>query len=491
MPLLLLLDWSNAVFARMDTVIDAFMASDAAEKAQLLQQHHSELGTLADADAKQQRQHLEANLRKLLGTHAKCFTSSIYQELRSPKDLVLALINGADQQHRDTCSTAAAAELAAVLLQQAVQLVVVADAGKRDRWKTQQGVLARAQELGQEYGVTADEVADELQAIAAAAERQDAQQEEDQAAQQLSNVDEAQQGAAEQQLDSELQYRLKGALLFIARCTLEKALAPGKAFLVPGCIADEAIAALVHANAALQQPHPMCIKSDDSDFWQLRSYNSSSSRICSSGGVSNGGSGNTITSSSSSSGDGDKGPAAEASGCPDTDAAGSQDNSGSSSNSGSYRQWPFHCGIQWDFQLSGANIPSHHLKRCAILGKGREELTHYGTVFGPVPAGLQVADAAGTEVVGQQRPGDALYREQFAAFDAAARSEEPWKMEVPAILEWLQQYRHQVGVKCPQEALMQLHMRVPLSVITFGPVHHFAGCCATVVHDKCRLLRYE
>ncbi|WIA39147.1 hypothetical protein OEZ86_005275 [Tetradesmus obliquus] len=88
-------------------------------------------------------------------------------------------------------------------------------------------------------------------------------------------------------------------------------------------------------------------------------------------------------------------------------------------------------------------MPRHYLHKLALLGKGREDLLQCGTAFGPVPAGVTVTDAVGTSVEGQGRPEDSLYMQQYAGFDAAVRAQAAWDMELPVLLEWLQQFKQQ------------------------------------------------
>jgi hypothetical protein len=109
------------------------------------------------------------------------------------------------------------------------------------------------------------------------------------------------------------------------------------------------------------------------------------------------------------------------------------------------QQWLLQCGIKWAICCRADTMPRHHLHKCALLGKGREDLLQCGTAFGPVPDGLSVEDAAGTLVQGQARPGDERYLQQYAAFDAAVRGEAAWSLELQELLEWLQQFSHQVS----------------------------------------------
>jgi hypothetical protein len=128
---------------------------------------------------------------------------------------------------------------------------------------------------------------------------------------------------------------------------------------------------------------------------------------------------------------------------------------------------------------SAQSMPRHHLHKCALLGKGREDLLQCGTAYGHIPAGLTVIDAAGTPVEGQARPGDSLYMQQYAAFNAAVRAGSVWGKELPDLLEWLQQFRQQVGmgpglVNGAVWACAQL-------VFGFGRCHHgSAGMAAAV-----------
>lgn len=67
-------------------------------------------------------------------------------------------------------------------------------------------------------------------------------------------------------------------------------------------------------------------------------------------------------------------------------------------------------------RLWGANDAFLH--RCALLGKGKADVSRVGPAFGPVPAGLFYQDAVGTPVVGaHHEEGDDTYSERFAAFD--------------------------------------------------------------------------
>jgi hypothetical protein len=235
---------------------------------------------------------------------------------------------------------------------------------------------------------------------------------------------------------------------------------PGKPLLLPGCTADESIAAVVAANAALGQPHPLCIKSDDSDFWQLRGYDNSNS--CRSGSSSECPHQNQCQQEQldlQQQGQDDTSEDAEQ---QDSQAERSsqqqqqQQQQQSHEPDGSFeqqqnqqndqqQQWMYQCGIKWALCCSADTMPRHHLHKCALLGKGREDLLQCGTAFGPVPDGLTVEDAAGTLVQGQARPGDEVYLQQYAAFDAAVRGEAAWSMDLPELLEWLQQFTHQVG----------------------------------------------
>jgi hypothetical protein len=227
---------------------------------------------------------------------------------------------------------------------------------------------------------------------------------------------------------------------------------------MPGCTADEAIAAVVAANAALPQPHPLCIKSDDSDFWQLRAYDTitSSSRSSSS---SSSASSSSLQDELQQRRELQQQQQQDASSQEDCQIEHSQQQQQQQHAGESYerqqkhqqlqqQQWLFQCGIKWALCCSAVTMPRQHLHKCALLGKGREDLLQCGTAFGPIPAGLTVIDAAGTPVEGQARPEDGLYLQQFAAFDAAVRSGAVWGVELSALLEWLQQFRPQVGGMC-------------------------------------------
>ncbi|KAF6257113.1 hypothetical protein COO60DRAFT_1640213 [Scenedesmus sp. NREL 46B-D3] len=327
-------------------------------------------------------------------------------------------------------------------------------ARKRSRWKTQQLVVTKAKQLAEQLGVADEEFGDDAAAAAPpTAAEQRLQQQVEEEPQQLSTVALVQQAAedqgaaaaaaaaaAEQQLDSDVKFRLRGSLLFIARYTLEQVLLPDKPLLVPGCTADEAIAAVVAANAALPQPHPVCIKSDDSDFWQLEWHGRHSSR----------------SSCSTCSAMEQQQQQADADASEDDERQDSQsdhdqqqqdteisDDLDRDRHQQQQQQWLFQCGIKWALCCSADTMPRHHLHKCALLGKGREDLLQCGTAFGAVPAGLTLEDAAGTPVQGQARPGDAAYLRQCAAFDDAVRGEAAWSLQLPELLAWLHQFRHQ------------------------------------------------
>jgi hypothetical protein len=251
MPLLLLLDFSNYVFAEMDAVIEAFLAENAEAARELaaefneLQQH--------DPDLKAERNKLEHKLRRLLGAHAKAFKSKLLQDLGKGKEQLLqpgkqqprpATSAGTDSS-TDSSAAAAAAAAAAEQQQAAVaaaaeqlqdtlqqegslHLVVVTDAGKRSRWKLQQLVVSKAKQLAEQLGVTDDEFRADAAAAAppTAADQllqrdQEANEQQQQGSAAMNgqqSYEDADAAAAEQQLDSDVVYRLKGALLFIARC---------------------------------------------------------------------------------------------------------------------------------------------------------------------------------------------------------------------------------------------------------------------------------
>jgi hypothetical protein len=238
MPVLLLLDFSNYVFAEMDAVIEAFLDENADEAHELVAEFnelHSD-----DPDVKIHRSKLEYKLRKLLGAHAKAFKSKLSQDLGKDKAQLLqpgkqqprCVVSASIDSSRDSTAAAAVAAAAQQLqekLQQegSVHLVAVTDAGKRSRWKTQQLVLSKAKQLAEQLGVAHEEFSIEAAAAApqTAAEQQLQEAEYEQGQQVVSAAADVQQGgtaedaaAAEQQLDSDVRYRLKGALLFIARC---------------------------------------------------------------------------------------------------------------------------------------------------------------------------------------------------------------------------------------------------------------------------------
>jgi hypothetical protein len=243
MPVLLLVDFSNYVFAEMDTVIDAFL-EDNADEAHELVAEFNELDS-DDPDIKLQRSKLEYKLRRLLGVHAKAFKSKLTQDLGKDK---VQLLQPGKQQPRCSVSAstdsskhsaAAAADVAAAVataaqklqeqLQQeeSVHLVAVTDAGKRTRWKTQQLVVAKAKQLAEQLGVAHEEFTIEAAAAAPPTAAEQQLQEADnnlgqvgsRAAADVQQCSKAQDAAAvEQQLDSDVRYRLKGVLLFIARC---------------------------------------------------------------------------------------------------------------------------------------------------------------------------------------------------------------------------------------------------------------------------------
>jgi hypothetical protein len=252
MPLLLLLDYSNHVFAEMDAVIEAFLA-DNADAARELVAEFNEL-ELQDPDVKAERNRLESKLRKLLGVHAKAFKCKLANDIGIGKQQLLQPGKQQPRLHppactQDSTTAAAAAEqqqavvaAAAEQLQEAVQqegsvhLIAVADAGKRSRWKSQQLVVAKAKQLAAQFGIADDEFSDEAAAAAPPTAAEQLLQQEEQAdeqheqeqQQQASTVppdqlagDEVEAAtAAEQKLDSDVTYRLKGALLYIARCVL-------------------------------------------------------------------------------------------------------------------------------------------------------------------------------------------------------------------------------------------------------------------------------
>lgn len=347
-----LLDWSNYVFAKMEPVIESFLASDLADQARDLlielreQQHDS--GTV---------NRFQTKLRKLLRGHGKEYRRSLSSTLKQPQELL--------QDSR----VAPEAHIHQQLQQTDIKLVIVTEQGKKGRWKTPQLVVEKAKQLAEHYGVAVSEF--EGTEPSGDTAQQAAETEPPEA------VLDAEQ--AEQQLLLDLQYRLRGALIFTARDELEKALPLIKPLQIPGTTADEAIAAVAHANAASSNPVNICIKSDDTDFWQLSRYNVSQ------------------------------------------------------------------VGIKYEVQLTAERMPQNYLQKEALLGKGRYDLTTYGTAFGPAPHGVECIDAAGTAVTGLHRPGDAVYAEQFADFNAAVKQQEPWQLEMPELLNWLQQFQRQVG----------------------------------------------
>jgi hypothetical protein len=241
MPVLLLVDFSNYVFSEMDTVIDAFL-EDNADEAHELVAEFNELDS-DDPDIKLQRSKLEYKLRRLLGVHAKAFKSKLTQDLGKDKAQLLqpgkqqprCSVSASTDSSKDSAAAAAAAAVAAAAQQlqeklqqeETVHLVAVTDAGKRTRWKTQQLVVTKAKQLAEQLGVAHEEFSIEAAAAApqTAEEQQLQESSKDQQQQPVSTAADVEQGgaaqdaaAAEQQLDSDVRYRLKGALLFIARC---------------------------------------------------------------------------------------------------------------------------------------------------------------------------------------------------------------------------------------------------------------------------------
>lgn len=269
------------------------------------------------------------------------------------------------------------------------------------------------------------------------------------------------------------------------RYTLEQVLLPDKPLLVPGCTADEAIAAVVAANAALPQPHPLCIKSDDSDFWQLEWHGRHSSR----------------SSCSTCSAMEQQQQQADADASEDDERQDSQsdhdqqqqdteisDDLDRDRHQQQQQQWLFQCGIKWALCCSADTMPRHHLHKCALLGKGREDLLQCGTAFGAVPAGLTLEDAAGTPVQGQARPGDAAYLRQCAAFDDAVRGEAAWSLQLPELLAWLHQFRHQVqfllGLQVyATKPCASVKMRAAIKLLVL-PAHGEDACQHCYMHSR-------
>jgi hypothetical protein len=249
MPVLLLLDFSNYVFAEMDAVIEAFLQENPDEAHELVadfNELHSD-----DPQLKAERSKLEYKLRKLLGAHAKAFKSKLTQLLTNDREQLLQPGKQAPRcampASTDSCTAAAAAAATASIEQQAavaaaaaqlqqiiqvedsVHLVVVTDAGKRTRWKTQQLVVAKAKQLAEELCIADADFSMEAAEAApqTAAEQQQQAGMEEQQQQQATEAAELQQAgqaedaaAAAEQLESDVRFRLRGALLFIARCVL-------------------------------------------------------------------------------------------------------------------------------------------------------------------------------------------------------------------------------------------------------------------------------
>lgn len=243
MPLVLLLDFSNHVFAEMDSVIEAFLQEKADDARELVSEFNELQLQLPDQDLRLERNRLEHKLRRLLGAHAKAFKSKLAEDVGKGKEQLLhsgtqhprPAVSASTDSSTDTTAAAAVEQQEAAVtadaeqLQDALQqegsvhLVVVTDAGKRSRWKTQQLVVSKAKQLAEQLGVADAEFTEEAAAAApptAAEQLLQQEQEADGQQQELQQQleEDADAAAAEKQLDLDVTFRLRGALLFIARC---------------------------------------------------------------------------------------------------------------------------------------------------------------------------------------------------------------------------------------------------------------------------------
>ncbi|KAF8064598.1 rnaseh2b [Scenedesmus sp. PABB004] len=487
MPLLLLLlDWSNLVFARAEALIQAFLDTPAAERARdavkafLLEREQR--GDGGDAAEREARRVLEGQLRGLLATQLKQFKAALEADLAAPRRLLHPPAapepasagaggsssgsdsgsgsggsssggsgsdsdEGAEGDGPESTSSsgdggaaspraAQAAALAALgAARGPVHLVLVEDAPKRERVRAPAAVLAAARREAERLGLGLDPgeweaLQAELEAAAGGGGGDAPPPGAGGAAPATAEAGEGADGgeaADERRLEAELAFRLKGVLLYTGRHAAAAASARAKRppLLVAGATADEAIAAVARANAAAAAPLPLVIISDDSDFWQLP-------------GAAPGHAGQCVVT---------------------------------------------RVPVRWGQQFTSPAPAAHHA-RCAFLGKGRADLLACGSAFGPPPAGVEAEDAVGTRVAGAARAGEIVYASQWAAFDAAARAEQPWLLlGLEAQLEWLSRFRDQVpSIRARLLFKLSQHAIDPCSPWSATPADVRAACEAAARH---------